>query len=187
MRLLRKFEEMMMKSSIQSLCLIPFLAKKFLFRVKIRPEKTWGWQLANGTWIGSVGSVSRGESQLGIGHISVQLDKFQVVDFTSMPYQVEYAHISNKPRPLDPFKNIVSPFHEYVWCGIVAAVAIVGATFAGLHYAYAKVVTPPHGHLRAYKHSFDFVFLTSSILVNQDRLKWFRGLPRASAGPILGL
>ena len=44
------------------------LAKKFLFRVKPKRERTWG-SLIKGRWYGTIGSVSNGTSHIGIGHI----------------------------------------------------------------------------------------------------------------------
>ena len=108
-----------------------------------------------------------------------------VVDFTFSPYSVELSHVSNKPRPRDPFKNVVAPFTNEVWFGVVLVVVLVGACFLGIHTVYTAVL----GLERVKKgprYLLDFAVLPLSILVNQKGLKGFKRRPRwTSAGSVM--
>ena len=130
--------------------------------------------------------MSRNEAQIGIGHVSLISQRYNLVDYTTPTYFVEYGHITSKPKPLDPFKNVVSPFDNFVWLCIVGTVALMGLVFALVHFTYTR--TPILSEqLAPVTHVMDYVASPASLLVNQDGIPWFEALPRASAGSVLNL
>ncbi|TRY72119.1 hypothetical protein TCAL_00277 [Tigriopus californicus] len=165
--------------------LLRIVAQKFQFKPNIRPEKTWG-AVIDGKWIGTVGSVQQGASSLGIGHVSITSDRYQIIDYTEPTYFVEYAQLSPKPKVLNKYANIVAPFSPLVWLCLVGCVAAMGLTMF-IHLKgydqmpfFATLIRKPQS-------AIDYMIIPMSMLVTQERMNWFHQLDRSSSGALLVL
>lgn len=165
--------------------LLRIVARKFQFKPVIRPEKTWG-AIINGKWIGTVASVEQGVSSLGIGHVSITLDRYQIIDYTEPTYFVEYANLSPKPKVLNKYANVVAPFSPLVWLCLVGCIAAIGLTMLIHLMGYSKIpffktlIQKPES-------AIDYLIIPMSMLVTQDRMSWFHQLDRSSSGAFLVL
>ena len=163
------------------------LAQKFRFRPNIVGQKTWGSRLENGTWIGTVGSVQAGDSWLGLGHVSIVHDRYQVIDYSIPTYLVEYGHFSRKPMPISNNLNALKAFDWYIWAALIVTLALIAAAFYFIYRMFEKLamVAKLPFELNKVGHSVDFVLLPTSMLVSQENVRWFNKSSRASSGSIL--
>lgn len=113
--------------------MIKILSEMFGFEVEFVEdpvESMWGALLPNGTWTGIVGKVSRNEADIGMGDLSITLNRMQVVDYT-LPYHAEpNALIYPKPLPKSRLAVIVQPFSISLWIMILASFFFVFVFFS---------------------------------------------------------
>ncbi|TRY67511.1 hypothetical protein TCAL_05882, partial [Tigriopus californicus] len=101
--------------------IVQILSETLGFHFKVQLEKQWGVLLPNGTWIGTLGSVQEKSSMIGVGHLTIQYDYFQAVDFSHHLYNLDVLLVAPKPKPLKSYYNLLQPFPPLVWLLVVIA------------------------------------------------------------------
>ena len=131
-----------------------------------------------------VGNRRSNPFRIGTGHVSITHDRYQVVDYSIPTYLVEYSHFALKPKVLDPFENIVMPFQNSVWMITAATVVLMGSCLLIIYRVYDTLSEDDllPFPLLTIKNPADFILLPLSMLVQQDRLKWFKFAYKTSAG-----
>ena len=54
--------------------------------------------------------VKNGSSTFGVGHLTLQYNYYQAVDFSVPLYPLDVVLCAPKPRPLKPYLNLLRPF-----------------------------------------------------------------------------
>ncbi|XP_066985562.1 glutamate receptor-like [Macrobrachium rosenbergii] len=105
-------------------------AMNFTYSV-VQGDGYWGAPQGNGSWNGMIGTVLRGEADIGLGPFGMSYTRSQVVDFT-IPVFIEMLHvIVQRPLPMPDPWGFVAPFTWFIWVGLlVAMVAIMIISFA---------------------------------------------------------
>ena len=74
------------------------LAEKLGFTFNFIPQQVWGAKIENSNeWSGAIGTVKNETSLLAYGHIIIQTERFQVVDYVLL-YPLDYHLISPKAK-----------------------------------------------------------------------------------------
>lgn len=103
-------------------------------------------------------------------------------------------------------QNVVAPFDNYVWGCVAGIVVAVSIAFFVLYQGYSRIerlepllekvpallyrqtICQRSAHFcPQVQHPIDYFVVPLSMLVTQDRAKWFRNFPRNSGGPLLVL
>ena len=95
-------------------------------------------KLSNGSWNGMMRNVKDGASDMSIGHMALTIDRFWATRFTASPYSLEYGFVAAKPKPLDPYTNVISVFQYSVWMG----------TLLGYFFTVIALITSDWVHKR---------------------------------------
>ncbi|KAF8764466.1 glutamate receptor ionotropic, delta-2-like [Argiope bruennichi] len=96
--------------------IIELLSKLLGFEYKLFPakDKEWGRLTDNGTWTGVVGMVSRNESDIGFGYMTVTTNRSEAVDF--IPYSIEENTFAiQKPPMVSTAESLIHPFQWEIW------------------------------------------------------------------------
>lgn len=118
--------------------ILKLLAEKFDFSYALKHETVAGVKLADGSWNGMMRAVKDGVSDMSIGHMAVTFDRFWAVRFVAAPYSLEYGFVAAKPKPLDPYTNVISVFQYSVWMG----------TLLGYFFTVIALITSDWVHKR---------------------------------------
>ncbi|XP_055941894.1 glutamate receptor-like [Argiope bruennichi] len=96
--------------------LLTCLAKslQFEFDVFLQADGQWG-SLVNGSWSGVIGTVERGEADMGIAYMAITEERSHAVDF-SFPYAImERTFLVKEPGPIPHLMGYFYPFSKRVW------------------------------------------------------------------------
>lgn len=63
---------------------------------------------------------------IGVGHLTIQYDYFQAVEFSHHLYNLDVLLVAPKPKPLRSYYNLLQPFPPLVW--LLVAIAWIFAT-----------------------------------------------------------
>ncbi|GFR85416.1 glutamate receptor, ionotropic kainate [Elysia marginata] len=102
--------------------LLDYIAKAKNFTYEIRVETTVGKKQANGTWTGVMGALIDRRAQIGIGDLTINLDREKHVDFTKPFLTLGITILYRKPAPksLNLF-SFLKPLSVDVWVYMIAA------------------------------------------------------------------
>ncbi len=123
--------------------IMKILAERLNLKLSFKREKVWGVKSSNGTWSGLLGKVSRGESDIGLGHIVLNSVRYSAVDYVIL-YDFNIHLFSPKPQPLPRYAmvntcvhcnlisnlfrylNLAKPFRVTVWvCALIILVVVM--------------------------------------------------------------
>jgi hypothetical protein len=68
-------------------------------------------------------------SQIGIGHVSLIHERYQVVDFTEVTYFQDNGIVSTKPRTISNYEKLTKPFSKLLWALTAIVFFFTTATF----------------------------------------------------------
>ena len=104
--------------------IIPILADKMGFSYTLEWGQFWGSQYPDGGWAGVVGYVKNGSHTIGLGHVLLQMGRFEAVDYALM-YSQPHFLMAPRPKPIAPVWNMTRPFTPYVWLGALGTILAV--------------------------------------------------------------
>ncbi|GFO27215.1 ionotropic glutamate receptor [Plakobranchus ocellatus] len=102
--------------------LLDHIAKAKNFTYEIRVEKSVGKKFDNGSWDGVMGALIKKKAQIGIGDLTINLDREKHVDFTKPFLTLGITILYRKPAPkaLNLF-SFLKPLSVDVWVYMIAA------------------------------------------------------------------
>ncbi|XP_076047433.1 putative glutamate receptor [Oratosquilla oratoria] len=101
-------------------------ANNFTYTVRLPDDGNWGGPQENGEVTGMIGMVYRHEADAAVSLITITDKRETVVDFTS-PYLLDVTTILSKaPAQVSRSLALLRPFTNFVWTGLVVAVALAG-------------------------------------------------------------
>ncbi|XP_070001310.1 glutamate receptor ionotropic, kainate glr-3 [Penaeus vannamei] len=118
-------------------------------------DKKWG-EKVNGTWVGMLGDVWRGDKDLAINYFSVTLERVEDFDYSVSHYNEGFGFSIMIPPPLPRWLNLIYPFSLLVWAAVGGSLLVTAATLYALSYA--------RQHLSPFQ---SFIFTVQS-LMNQS-------------------
>ena len=101
---------------------------------------------------------------------AVTLVRFRAVRFTAPVYGLEYGLAATRPRPLDPYMNVVAVFRPAVWAGVAAALLAFVVAFAASDVVYSRCGIVPTGKVRQKQPSLQILNWASSNCQSEERL-----------------
>ena len=98
------------------------------FKVKFTWQRVWGSRIpgTSGAWSGTIGNVKNKTSTVGIGHVLLQEDRFEAVDYI-LTYQLPIFLLAPHPARISPAWSMFRPFSITVWSMVAATFLLVGA------------------------------------------------------------
>ncbi|XP_063876884.1 glutamate receptor ionotropic, kainate glr-3-like [Scylla paramamosain] len=155
----------------ESLDALEIIANKhnFAYVVQLKPEdELWGY-IENGTWVGLMGGLERGEKDLTINAIVLNWERGHDFDF-AYPYQTEgFAFMIALPPPLPSWRRLFYPFTGEVWGGVVGAALLAPSLFGLLARWFNPVQDPINLALK-----IGAGLLKQSVKVSELRAWWSR-------------
>lgn len=110
--------------------LVETLARARNFTVEfheVSHDELWGYELANGTWVGLVGQVHHEMVDLGTCNLFLETHRAKLVDY-STPYNFERGcFVTPSPMPLNNWRSPMLPFTWSTWVAIGASLVLGGA------------------------------------------------------------
>ncbi|UXI15299.1 Pantetheinase [Sarcoptes scabiei] len=106
--------------------IIETLKEHFNFSTEyINCNRVWGYKLLNNSWNGLIGNLIRKEVDMGIGGVSLNYDRLQVINFLSPHYHSSFAYITPRPRPTRAFNQLAfKPFDSTIWIMFIASLMV---------------------------------------------------------------
>ena len=99
--------------------LLNILQDKLEFKVELKWASNWGRKTPNGSWTGTIGDVQKGQSQIGLGHLALASNRFQVIDYTHFLYVFKISLMTRRPVIQKPFWKLFEPMDVYSWSGFI--------------------------------------------------------------------
>lgn len=94
---------------------------------EVSHEELWGYELANGTWVGLVGQVHHEMVDLGTCNLFLETHRAKLLDY-STPYNFERGcFVTPSPMPLNNWQSPMLPFTWSTWVAIGTSLALGGA------------------------------------------------------------
>ncbi|KAA0200509.1 Ionotropic receptor 129, partial [Hyalella azteca] len=86
----------------------------------------WGYQQANGSWTGVIGTVGRYEADFSL-NVLITGQREEVVDFTVGYHREPLTFAMGKPKPLPQWLSLVRPYTPVIWAAVI--LTVLGAVF----------------------------------------------------------
>ncbi|XP_066984757.1 probable glutamate receptor [Macrobrachium rosenbergii] len=106
----------------------------FTYSMVRPPDRSWGYQEPDGSWVGMVGMVLRKEVDMALGPFGINPLRKSVVDFTRTML-VDYVRIAAKQgkSEVDPW-GFIMPLTPSVWAGVLVSLTVIMAIVAILSH-----------------------------------------------------
>ncbi|KAG7172891.1 Glutamate receptor ionotropic, delta-2-like 22 [Homarus americanus] len=125
------------------------------------PDSKWG-EIENGTWVGLLGEVYKGNKDLAINYFTITHERTRYFD-TSISYLTEgFGFVLPTPPELPRWRNLVYPFTWVVWVSVGGVLFTCGFSF------YILTYLQPHHHTA---HLFVSLAYVMRGLVNQSHIQ----------------
>lgn len=116
----------------------------FEFEERIPEDEEWGRKKSDGNWSGLIGLVARGEADMAIGSISINAQRLEVIDFSTLYSTEETTFIIENPSNTErSFFAYVLPFDITVWLCFFLTILLFGFLFyrfSGRHLTPGRVL-----------------------------------------------
>ena len=146
--------------------LVETLAKVRNFTLQfheVSHEELWGYELANGTWVGLVGQLHHQMVDLGACNLFVETHRAKLLDY-STPYNFERGcFVTPSPTPLNNWQSPTLPFTWSTWVATGASLVLGGALLR-LVVAFSSVSEPREFTKLSYAYLYVLGSLTSRTL-----------------------
>ncbi|XP_064099397.1 glutamate receptor-like [Macrobrachium nipponense] len=100
-------------------------------------DDKWG-EIVNGTWVGMLGDVLRGDKDLAVNYFSVTEERAQYFDFSVPHYNEGFGFTIRVPPPLPRWLSLTYPFTPVVWGGVVVALVLIAVAYYFLREQHAS-------------------------------------------------
>nr|XP_045604091.1 glutamate receptor ionotropic, delta-1-like [Procambarus clarkii] len=100
-------------------------------------DKKWG-EVVNGSWVGMLGDVWRGEKNLTFNYFAITEERAKDFDYSVPYYNEGYGFIIATPPALPPWRNLVHPFTGRLWALVGGVLLLVALGY------YALTLTSSH-------------------------------------------
>ena len=104
--------------------LMSVLQKFFNFKVEyleVKKNEMWGYELANGTWVGMIGALAYDSADVGAGNFFVEINRYDFVSYTS-PFKSEQGCFATPaPTRLPRWTSPILPFTMETWVSFAVA------------------------------------------------------------------
>ncbi|XP_076069323.1 glutamate receptor-like [Oratosquilla oratoria] len=157
---------------------LDILADKLDFRYELYrpPEPVWSKLLPNGSWLGLLGMVDRGDVEFALGPFGVTHQRETACDFTTPVFVDDVSIMVIRPRLESDMAGFIKPFTLDVWMVILVSMLLVGMVFALLVKAEGAIL----GRKYANPFSKSAIWIMKSL--TQEATEW---LPTSHSGRIL--
>ena len=93
--------------------------------------------------------VSRKQSEIGIGQVFFNIDRFRVVEYLPHMYMYEIIWMGKNPEEIISYETIIHPFDYYVWAFIFGFTTLAFITLIIMQkiWAYASGQADPSDFL----------------------------------------
>ncbi|GFS34635.1 glutamate receptor ionotropic, kainate 1 [Trichonephila inaurata madagascariensis] len=117
------------KQSIKGVANIPAIEARFLhlvsesmgfdYELMVPGDGFFGHELDNGSWTGIVGMLHRNEADMAFAYLSMNYDRYQVVDFSTIYTTQVQTFVTEMPALIPKMWVLIYPFDLGVWLGLL--------------------------------------------------------------------
>ncbi|KAK4303904.1 hypothetical protein Pmani_024111 [Petrolisthes manimaculis] len=104
------------------------------------PDLKWGELDDNGTWVGLLGEVYRGNKDLAINYFTITHERAQYFDYSVSYLNEGFGFALPVPPELPRWRNLVYPFTWAVWAGVGG---MLGLTCCSYYVIFSLQAHPP--------------------------------------------
>lgn len=97
----------------------------FTYELRRPPDGLWGVGYPNGTWVGQLGMVMRGEVDFALGPFAFNWERYHYACEFTQPIFIDYESVfMRRPRIETDYFAFVRPFRWEVWLSLLGAVGL---------------------------------------------------------------
>ena len=104
---------------------------------------------------------------------------FDYIEYSSIFSKYDYVFISQSPKPIETFDQMVYTFKQNVWLALFLSFTAMMLVFKLIHYVYSTKALEKYNLAGKVTHHLDFILLTFASITEPDPIPWF---PKPSAG-----
>ncbi|XP_063867890.1 glutamate receptor ionotropic, delta-2-like isoform X2 [Scylla paramamosain] len=98
----------------------------FTYELRRPPDGLWGVGYPNGTWVGQLGMVKRGEVDFALGPFAFNWERYHYACEFTQPIFIDYESVfMRRPRIETDLFAFVRPFTWEVWLCLLGALALI--------------------------------------------------------------